>query len=96
MNQYRQSPVAPEVLDDIAQRLRDGQYICDIARAAGVAESTVRKVGKQRGIEHARCKRGTRWGMFEAHRKATPILERNYRAEATAMRWGRNTGGGFW
>ena len=87
----------PATIDDIASRLRDGQYICDIARACGVSESMVRKVAKTRQIKHARCKQGTRWNMAP---KSVPITTveaaPNWSSVASSLRWGNNWGKGFW
>ena len=81
---------------EIGRRLRDGQYLCDIARSCGVSEGYVRKVAVKEGIDYARCKRGSRWGMMATAAPAAPPVEKNYRGAATSARWGNDWSRGFW
>ena len=78
------------VIDDIANRLRAGEYIVDVARATGVSEYTVRRVANIQKIKPASCPPGARWGKEKARKEAlrtSQPAERNWRAEASNARW---------
>ena len=96
-----QPPITMPMRTAIAERLRGGEFVCDIARSAGVSEYTVRKIARQFAIQYAVCAKGTRWGKVQSGRTQARLtsqpVEQNFRAAAAALRWGNgNWGRGFW
>lgn len=79
--------IPPDVRARVIELLREERYGSDIARATGVSEQTVRKIGQQEGYRYIPVPVAERFARSRAILAAATPAERNWRAEASNARW---------